>query len=129
MSGWFSDEGATRTVALDSDTSFEMRYPLSRADVAAATSIDGLTDDLEIGAAIIKFVPSWTFRDHTGEARPVTAENFVALSLAGQSAIISALAASVRDSISVPNASGAPSQDSSRESASPTHKKTRKPTT
>lgn len=129
MSGWFSDPESTRTVDLGSGVSFKVRFPLSRSDVARATAIEGLTDDAEIAAEIVSFIPEWTFPDHTGEARPVSPANFNALSLAGQTAVINGLAQAVRDSITVPNRSGAPSRDSSRRSASRSQSKHRTPTT
>ena len=133
----FADPRATRTVDLGAcecpgtphpRDEVVLRSEYSGSEIAAIAALG--TDEEETAAAgFVPYIVSWNLHDPDGQPWPPSGESLLALKQATLSAIIEGITVGIRESITLPNASGAPSPASSRGSASRTRPRTPKPTT
>ena len=107
----------------------KLRGELTPAEIRTCVRLASLDDDSEVAAGLVTFVVEWNLLGPNGEPWPPSADSIGALKVPTLSALINGLSIVVDRSSSVPNPSGAPSQESSRESASPSRRKRRTPTT
>jgi hypothetical protein len=132
----FADPSATRTVDLGeclcpgaphASDWVKIRGEASSVDVRRFAGM-GAIDDEGVSEGIAFFISEWNLLGPNGEPWAPSGESVGALKLGTLSVVIAAIGEVVEASI-LPNGSGAPSVASSRGSASPTRKRTRKPTT
>ena len=128
----FADPTAIRTVDLGpcecpdaphKRDEANIRAELSASEVARLIEVINNADKDGASALIADAIVDWNLLGPDGEPWPPSAESVDALKHATTALIAAALAEVVTESVKVPNASGAPSRDSSRRSAS------RRPTT
>lgn len=103
----------------------------AEADVSEVQRFEGIAGKTAGEAADLMagFIPEWNLLGANGEDWPPSGESVTALKVATFRLLADAVAASVRDSSALPNASGGPSRGSSRGTASKARTTSRTPTT
>lgn len=126
----FADATATRTVPLgpcecpgtphESDWA-KVRKELSGSDIGIISNASA-TDEVAAAGTMAPYVIEWNLLGPNGEPWPPSAESLLALNAATLGAVVGAIQASIAESAGtvLPNASGAPSRNGSRGSASRT---------
>lgn len=133
----FADATATKTVDLGPcecpGTPHESDWAKVRTE-ASAEEAERFVDTEKLtpeGAAeaVASFIPEWNLLGPNGEPWPPSTDSVRALKMATVKIIAKAVAETINESVTLPNASAAPSRGLSRGSGSRTPAKTRKPTT
>lgn len=134
----FADRAATTTVALgpceclgtphESDWA-RVRCDLSASDIRRIAEVEDASDEALVAEVLAEFIPEWNLTGPDGQDWPPSAESLMALKAPTIAPITTALRDAVAKSVTVPNASSAPSRGSSRGSASRTPAQSRTPTT
>lgn len=131
----FADVTATRRVDLGAclcpGTPHDGDYALVRAELSTPEIAKMATaaDPEAIADVLAAFIVEWNLLGPDGTLWPATGENILRLKPPTLSSIVEAHGDVAAESSTVPNASGAPSPASPRESASRTRRQTRTPGT